>query len=147
MAQLELVRRAHVQHGHRASADQLQELLAGNRLQSVELVKIAPDNTVDLGNVALGEPSQCRKNIQYAVVGQCVINESSLTARRQQSRSSQMLQVLGGVRDRQPGAARQNLHRALTLRKLFQQFEAMRMAERFRDRGELGEQRLFWTLA
>ena len=132
-------------HGHRAGTDQFQELLAGDRLQSVELVEIVPDNTVDLGNVAFGDPSQRSKNIENAVVGQCVIDELSLTPRRQQSRTSQMLQVLGGVRDRQAGSARQNLHRALTLRKLFQQFEPMRMAEGFRDRGELGEQRLFRT--
>jgi len=44
-----------------------------------------------------------------------------------------MLQVLGGVCDRQAGSARQNLHRALTLRKLFQQFEALAVAQCFRN--------------
>jgi hypothetical protein len=43
----------HVKHGHRAGANQFQKLFAGDRLQSVELVEIAPDNTVDLGNVVL----------------------------------------------------------------------------------------------
>ena len=53
--------------------------------------------------------------------------------------------MLGGVRDRQAGSARQNLHRALALSKLFQQFEAMGMAQCLRDCSELGEQRLFGT--
>ena len=50
--------------------------------------------------------------------------------------------MLGCVRNRETGSARKNLNGALALRKLFQQFEAMTMAQRFRDGSELGEQRL-----
>jgi hypothetical protein len=42
-----------VKHGFRAGANQFQKLFAGDWLQSIELVEIAPDNRVDLGNVVL----------------------------------------------------------------------------------------------
>lgn len=53
--------------------------------------------------------------------------------------------MLGGIRDRQSRPLRENFNRALTLRKLFQQFEPMTMAQRFRKGGELGEECLLGT--
>jgi hypothetical protein len=54
--------------------------------------------------------------------------------------------MLGGVRGREAGTLRQYLHAALALRELLQQFEAMRVTERFRDGGELREQDLLRAL-
>ena len=53
--------------------------------------------------------------------------------------------MLRGVGNRQAGPLRQNFNAALALGELLQQFQPVGMAQRFRDRGELGEQRLFGT--
>jgi hypothetical protein len=47
--------------------------------------------------------------------------------------------MLGCVRNRKAGPLRKNLNGALALRELLQQFEAMTVAQRFRNGGELGE--------
>jgi hypothetical protein len=47
--------------------------------------------------------------------------------------------VLGCVRNRKAGPLGQNFNVALALRKLLQQFEAMAVAQRFRNGSELDE--------
>jgi hypothetical protein len=49
--------------------------------------------------------------------------------------------MLRRVRNRQTGSAGKSLNSALALRNEFQQFEAMPVAQCFRDGGELGEER------
>jgi hypothetical protein len=47
--------------------------------------------------------------------------------------------MLGCVRDRKAGPLGQNLNGTLALCKLLQQFEAMAVAQPFRNSGKLGE--------
>jgi hypothetical protein len=47
--------------------------------------------------------------------------------------------MLGCVRDRKAGPLGQNLNGAFALRKLLEQFEAMAVAQCFRNGSELGE--------
>ena len=54
-----------------------------------------------------------------------------------------LLQVLRRIGDGETGALRQDLDAALALRQLLENFETMRMGERFGDGGELREQRQF----
>ena len=57
MSQGKLIRWTHVQHGDAAFTDHLQELLAGDWLQVVELVEVAADDALDFGDVAFRDPA------------------------------------------------------------------------------------------
>ena len=91
MTQGKLIRWAHVQDGDNAFADQLPELLAGDRLKVVEPVEVATNNAFDFGDVAFRNSPYRAENVEDAVVGQRVINEFALTPRFQKSRASQVL--------------------------------------------------------
>ena len=54
--------------------------------------------------------------------------------------------MLGGIRGRKTDFLREDFDAALTLRKLFQQLQPMRMGQAFRNSSELAEECLFWTL-
>jgi hypothetical protein len=49
------------------------------------------------------------------------------------------------VGDRKAGSPCHHFNAALALRQLLQNFQPMRVGERFGDRRELGEQRRFWV--
>jgi len=57
------------------------ELLAGDRLQVVQLVEVAANNAFDFGKVTLGDAPEAGENIKNAVVRQRVIDELALTPR------------------------------------------------------------------
>ena len=54
--------------------------------------------------------------------------------------------MLGGIRGRKTHFLREDFDAALTLRKLFQKLQPMRMRQAFRDSSELAKENLFWTL-
>jgi len=54
--------------------------------------------------------------------------------------------MLRGVRGRKTQFAGQDFDAALTLRKLFQQLQSMRMGQAFRKGGELTKKNLLWSL-
>jgi hypothetical protein len=53
--------------------------------------------------------------------------------------------MLRRIRDGQPCSIRKHFDAALSLGKLLQKFEAMRMRERFGDGREVGKQRQLWV--
>ena len=54
-------------------------------------------------------------------------------------------QMPRGIGNRQASSIGKNFNATLALSKLLQQLKAMVMPQRFRDRSELGKQRLFGT--
>jgi hypothetical protein len=59
--------------------------------------------------------------------------------------ATQELQMPRGVREREARTGREVLDTPLALRKMFQQFEPVRMAERLCNRRKAGEYLLFWA--
>ena len=110
-------------------------------------MEIAAHEPFNFGQIALGDPAQRCQQVEHGVVGKPVVDEFAVTPISNEASAPHVLEMLRGVGNRQACALRQNLDAALPLGKLFQQLKAMGMPERFRDNGELGEQRVFRTLA
>src|SRR5215475_8694825 len=138
--------RTNVENCYGPGAHPFAQLLARDRLQTVTLVEKPVHHLLDLSDVAFGNLSQRREHIENSVIGQAVPNVLAVAARGHEPGAPQMLQMLRGVGDRQPRFLRQILDAALALSELFQQLEAVRMAQGLRDGGEIAEQHLFWTL-
>ena len=124
-----------------------QKLLARNRLQIIAVVEIAAHEPLDFGQIALGDLAQRCQQVEDSVIGKPIINEFAVAPGCHKAGAPHVLEMLRGIGNRQTCALRQNLDAALALGDLFQQLKAMGMPERFRNNGELGEQRLFRTLA
>jgi len=87
------------------------------------------------------------QQVEDGVIGESIVNEFARAPVRHKAGASHVLEMLRGIGNRQARALRQNLDAALALSKLLQQLKAVLMPERFRDNGELGEQRVLRTLA
>ncbi len=84
-----------------------------------------------------------RQCIENLVVGQPVAHMLAIASRLRHPSGLELLQVLGGIGDAQPGQARELLDAALALGEIVQQFQPRRAAERAGDDGKLLKQRLF----
>ena len=115
----------------------LREFGARHGFQVVARVKVAAQDALDLADVALGHLVHRRKHGQHRVVRQAVEHELGLPPCCDQPRTPQVLQMLRGVGDREPGAFGQRLHAALALSDELEQLEAVLVGDRLRHGGEL----------
>jgi hypothetical protein len=146
MSQREFVFRPDVENSDRAGARSPPQLVARHGFQAVTIIEIVAHQPLDLGHVPLSDPAQRRQQIENGVVGKPVIDEFTVVPVCHHAGAPHVLEMLRGVRDRQTGSLRQHFDTPLALGKLFQQLEAVRMSQRFRDHSELDEQRVFRTL-
>jgi hypothetical protein len=109
-------------------------------------VEIPAHHLLDLRDIALRNFSERRQHIENCVIGEAVANELTGAPRGHESSAPQMLQVLGGVGDRQTGFLRQNLDGALTLAELLQQLKPVHVTQVLRNGREMAEEQLFRTL-
>ena len=81
-----------------------------------------------------------RHEIENGRIAEAIEDLLAVAARDEQPGSAHQPQVLRGVGERQARSGRQILHAAFALRKKLQNDEPVRVSQRLRDFGELGEQ-------
>jgi hypothetical protein len=86
-----------------------------------------------------GNLAQSAEQDHDRVVGEAVEDALAIAARRGETRAPELLQVLRGVGDGDPRLRGERVDAALALRELLDQLEPVSVAERLRDRGQLGE--------
>jgi len=130
-----------------AVTQRLEQRFTRHGFQAVALLKIAAHDALDFRNVLLRDLSERPQELEYGVIGKLVMHKFSAPCRRHEPRTPQLLEVLGGVGDRQAGSLRQDLDAPLALSQQLEELKAVGMRERLCHSGKLGEQRLFGTLA
>lgn len=123
------------------------QFFAGYRLHVVAAIEISSDHAFHFGDVALRKSAEHGQRINNGVIRQSIVDELAFATVADQPRPEQMLQVLRRVREAQARPLRQDLDCSFALGELLKEFEPMRMRHRFGHARELGEQRLFWSLA
>ena len=103
MPELELSRRAHIDHGDQVVSHASRELLAGYGFEVVAIVEVSRQQLLHLGDVSRCDPSQGSDQFQDRGVGERIVHPRSLFARAQEAGSAQMLEMLGGVGDAKTG--------------------------------------------
>ena len=87
------------------------------------------------------DSAQRRHEVEHGLVGERAEDELAFAAGGDDPGPPHLLQVLRRVGDREAGSLRQDLDTPLALGQLLQEFEPMRVRQRFGDGRELGEQR------
>ena len=131
--------RAHVDHGDQAFAHSLGEFGLGNGFQGIQRQQISFDQTAHFGEIILRRPSQDDQQRQHVFAGDGVKNVPVLFARGDQSGPPQVLEVLRGVGDREPGEGGEGFDAAFLLGKEFQQFQTVAVGQGLPDIGQAGE--------
>jgi len=114
--------------------------LGRHGLEAIAVIEVATDHAFHLGNVLLGDSAQRRHEVEHGLVGERA-DELAFAAGGDDPGPPHLLQVLRRVGDRAAGSLRQDLDAPLALGQLLQEFEPMRVRQRFGDGRELGEQR------
>ena len=135
-----LVLRPHVEHRDEAVLEALHELLPRNRLQRIASLEITRDDVTDLGEVALGDPTERCGQIEYRRIAQPIEDTLAVSARRQQAGPAHDPEVLRGVGNRQPDTLGKRFDAALALGEQLQDLQPMAVAERLGDLGKAGKQ-------
>lgn len=138
-----LVGRAHIQDKDSLLADPLAQLVPRHRLQAVPSPIVLLYHPTDFGHVVFGHPPQGADQADDIRIGEGVDHLRADLPALDQAAPAQLLEMLGGVPDRQAGSLRQPLHAAIALSKDIEQLEAMTAAERSGDQRELFERQAF----
>jgi hypothetical protein len=101
------------------------------------------DQTLEIRQSALGDRSDRRGEAEDRLVGQAIRDEQAFLSTLDQGRLSQRLQMLRGVREREPQLGRQGINRPLPLREQLQNLEPVGTGERLADAGELPVETVF----
>jgi hypothetical protein len=144
----EFVLGTHIENCRRPGSQSIQQLGARHRLQLVPSAEIARHDASYLGAVSLADPAE---RVQEAdddmFARQPIENPLPFTPSFDKGRAAKKLQVPRCVRHHQPRPGGEVFDAPLALAKMFEQFEAMGVAERLGDLGEAGEHALFGTRA
>ena len=132
----ELLRRAHVEDGDEALSRPLEQLPRGDRLEAVLLDEIEPDDSLHLRDVGLADAAERREQAHDRVARQAVIDVQPLLPPDDQARLAELLEVLRGVGDRDPGEGGELVDAALALGEELEELQPGRARERRADAGE-----------
>ena len=138
---------AYVDDGDQPILESTSQLLAGDRLQRVTLVKVTAQDVADFRPIALADAVQRCDQIEYCRITQTVENVLAVAARSQQPRVAHQPKMLGGVGDRQSSPFRERFDAPFALGEQLQDFQSMAMAECFRHLRELRVKDLLRTIS
>ena len=93
--------------------------------------------SLELGQPTLGDDPDRLRQLEDRGIREPVVDEEALLAALDQAPLAEPLEVLRGVRHRDPGLARQRVDGALTLGEQLEDLQAVRAGERLPDAGEL----------
>ena len=134
---LVFVLRPHVEERDGVVAQAPQQLVAADRLQGIEPLKIAADHFAGLGDTMLGQVLDGRDGFHDRRIRQPVDDVLPLATGGHQAKAPKLLQMLGDIGEGKAGALGKDLDRALALTQMLQQLESVLMPERTRDGGEM----------
>ena len=133
----------HVDHGDQPLTGTLEQLPGRHRFEVILDRQVTTDKLFHLCQMAFRDIAQLVHQRHDIFVAEAVVDRHAFLACRDQSRLTQLLQVLRGIGDRQSGNPGQRIHAALALGEEFEQLEPVGAGERLADARKLGEQRLF----
>ena len=147
MAKAELVLRSHVEHGDEPVLEPRKQILSRYRLQFVAGAEVARQDLLNFRSIALAyTPERSQEENNFLIASQAVEHPFAVASGLRQPRTPQYLEVTRGVGEGQAGSSREILDAPLALSQVFQQFQAVGVAERLCNLGQARENSLLGGL-
>ena len=136
----ELVGRPDVQKRHQPVRHPLLQRCERHGFQGVASVKVVVDDCLDAVGVTFAHRAQGGDEVKHVISGEPVNHLFATPLPHHQPDAAQRLQVLRCIGDGEAGLRRQGFNALLTLREVFEQVQAVCIAETPGDLGEGGEE-------
>ena len=144
MAKRELILGPHIKQRNQIVPQSRDQVVTRDGLKRITGLKVVGHHTTDLGDIPFTDATQCfDQRDHFGFAGQSIKNVLAATLGLHEARTPEDLKVARRVGERQMRPSRQLLDGAYPLRKVFQEFKPVSMAERLRYLGKILIDRLF----